>query len=102
MLNRAFASAPPIVKLVGAFSHPFYNSEQVSQRYVEVKAGAYAVPPLTDEQRAVYEECSLQQIAAYQRLIEVLTPACAREYYRIFPARAKREDSKKDVKKKAQ
>ncbi|HET7451591.1 MAG TPA: FAD-dependent thymidylate synthase, partial [Thermoanaerobaculia bacterium] len=26
-------------------SHPFYNSEQVSQRYVEVKAGNFAVPP---------------------------------------------------------
>ncbi len=27
-------------------SHPFYNSEQVSQRYVEVSKGNYAVPPL--------------------------------------------------------
>src|SRR5438105_15931627 len=27
-------------------SHPFYNSEQVSQRYVEVKPGHYAVPPM--------------------------------------------------------
>ena len=27
-------------------SHPFYNSEQVSQRYVEVSRGNYAVPPL--------------------------------------------------------
>src|SRR5947208_3520721 len=25
-------------------SHPFYNSEQVSQRYVEVKSGSYVVP----------------------------------------------------------
>src|SRR5947207_1030783 len=29
-------------------SHPFYNSEQVSQRYVEVKPGTYAVPPLSE------------------------------------------------------
>src|SRR5206468_8759942 len=29
-------------------SHPFYNSEQVSQRYVEVKPGAYAIPPLSE------------------------------------------------------
>ena len=27
-------------------SHPFYNSEQVSQRYVTVKPGSYAVPPM--------------------------------------------------------
>lgn len=83
-------------------SHPFYNSEQVSQRYVEVKAGRYAIPPLTDGQRQVYLDATLQQIADYQRLIEILTPLAAREYYRIFPARQKREDAKKDVKKKAQ
>ena len=29
-------------------AHPFYNSEQTSQRYVEVKPGAFAVPPLAD------------------------------------------------------
>src|SRR4030065_830658 len=27
-------------------SHPFYNSEQVSQRYVSVKPGNFLVPPL--------------------------------------------------------
>ena len=83
-------------------AHPFYNSEQVSQRYVEVKAGAYAVPPLTDGQRAVYEEAAQAQIAAYHRLIEVLTPPAQREYFRIFPARQKKESAHKDVKKKAQ
>src|SRR5258706_6829972 len=83
-------------------SHPFYNSEQVSQRYVEVKPDAYAVPPLDEAQHAVYEEAALAQIAAYQRLIEVLTPPAAREYYRLFPARQKHEASKKDVKKRAQ
>ena len=34
-------------------SHPFYNSEQVSQRYVEVRAGNYTVPPLAGEALAV-------------------------------------------------
>src|SRR6185436_4791007 len=28
-------------------SHPFYNSEQVSQRYVTVKPGHYAIPPMS-------------------------------------------------------
>src|SRR5262245_39259177 len=93
-------------------AHPFYNSEQVSQRYVEVRSGAYAVPPLDGEARAIYERCALDQIAAYQRLIEVLTPAAAREYYRIFPARKKLHKTEqagagtdkyaKDIKKKAQ
>ncbi len=83
-------------------SHPFYNSEQVSQRYVEVKADAYAIPALSDEARRVYEECAAQQIVAYHRLIDVLTPPAGREYYRLFPARQKHEKTLKDVKKKAQ
>ena len=83
-------------------SHPFYNSEQVSQRYVEVKPNAYAVPSLTDGQREIYQEAALAQIAAYQRLIEALTPAAAREYFRIFPARQKQESAHKEVKKRAQ
>ena len=35
-------------------AHPFYNSEQVSQRYVEVKEGTYAVPALEGEALTVY------------------------------------------------
>src|SRR5881628_2219382 len=37
-------------------SHPFYNSEQVSQRYVTVRPGTYAVPPLDGGALAVYHE----------------------------------------------
>jgi len=84
-------------------AHPFYNSEQVSQRYVEVRPGSYAVPPLDGPARELYERTALEQIAAYQRLIEALVPAAAREYFRIFPAR--RKDAAhygKEVKKKAQ
>src|SRR5262245_63372909 len=56
-------------------SHPFYNSEQVSQRYVEVKADAYAIPPLSDEAEAIFKQTAEAQIQAYHRLIEALTPA---------------------------
>src|SRR5712692_6995837 len=49
-------------------SHPFYNSEQVSQRYVEVKPGSFAIPPLEPAAREVYEAAALDQIADYQRL----------------------------------
>ncbi len=87
-------------------SHPFYNSEQVSQRYVEVKPGTYAIPPLDGEALAVYERAALAQIDDYQRLIAALTPAAAREYFRIFPARghseAARDGAAKDIKKRAQ
>src|SRR5207248_11230039 len=49
-----------------------------------------------------YEQAVEDQHAAYKRLIELLLPAAAREYYRIFPARKKDPDTQKDVKKKAQ
>ena len=46
-------------------SHPFYNSEQVSQRYVEVKTGDYAVPPLGPAEREIYERTARRQQEAY-------------------------------------
>lgn len=83
-------------------AHPFYNSEQVSQRYVEVRPHTTAVPRLSSPAQAVYVEAVERQHAAYRKLIEVLEPAAAREYYRIFPARKKSGAYAKDVKKKAQ
>jgi flavin-dependent thymidylate synthase len=84
-------------------SHPFYNSEQVSQRYVEVKSSSFVVPPLEAETLAIYRASIERQIGAYQKLISLLTPPCAREYYRIFPARKKNQARyDKDIKKKAQ
>src|SRR6478735_1992895 len=35
-------------------SHPFYNSEQVSQRYVEVRSGNVVMPKLPEAQAALY------------------------------------------------
>jgi thymidylate synthase ThyX len=83
-------------------SHPFYNSEQVSQRYVSVKAGAYAVPPLSGEALVVYERAVGRQIEAYRRLSEDLIPLVEAEYYRRFPARRGKEVWHKEVRKKAQ
>jgi len=83
-------------------SHPFYNSEQVSQRYVEVKPGTTSVPALEGKAQAIFSAAVETQHGAYRRLIEHLQPAAAREYYRIFPARKKDPRWEKDVKKKAQ
>ena len=52
-------------------SHPFYNSEQVSQRYVEVREGAFAVPPLEGEALSIYERCVARQMEDYHRLTEL-------------------------------
>lgn len=68
-------------------SHTFYNSEQVSQRYVAVKPEAFAVPPLSGEARTVYLLGIEEQIVAYQRLVEVLTPLAEAIYFWRFPSR---------------
>lgn len=68
-------------------AHPFYNSEQVSQRYVRVAPDQVAIPPLSGPALAVYEETVAQQMEAYTRLIELLTPAVEHFYYGVFPSR---------------
>jgi thymidylate synthase ThyX len=84
-------------------SHPFYNSEQVSQRYVTVKEGTYAIPPLTGEALAVYTRTADTLVQAYRALGEALTPVAARAFYERFPARrAQPERWAKEIQKKAQ
>jgi len=70
-------------------SHPFYNSEQVSQRYVEVKAGNFAVPPLAGDSRDLYEKTARFQNEAYARLTELLVPICRERYFGLFPGRTR-------------
>ncbi|MFN2387419.1 MAG: FAD-dependent thymidylate synthase [Thermoanaerobaculia bacterium] len=68
-------------------SHPFYNSEQVSQRYVEVKPGHYAVPPMPDAARRLFVDTATRQQQAYERLTALLTPLAGRRYFDLFPGR---------------
>jgi flavin-dependent thymidylate synthase len=68
-------------------AHPFYNSEQVSQRYVEVKPESFYMPPLPKAAIAVYAAAARRQITDYQALAHALEPVVADEFYRIFPAR---------------
>jgi flavin-dependent thymidylate synthase len=76
-------------------SHPFYNSEQVSQRYVEVKSGNYAVPPLGAVERELFEATARRQQAAYEKLTELLTPLAGERYFGLFPGRTRGEGRKK-------
>ena len=77
-------------------SHPFYNSEQVSQRYVPVKDGHWVRPPLSGRAGALYDEGVAYQSEAYRKLTLLLLDPCRAEYLRLFPARknwgAKLED----------
>ncbi|MFL5318649.1 MAG: FAD-dependent thymidylate synthase [Myxococcaceae bacterium] len=69
-------------------SHPFYNSEQVSQRYVEVKPGNVIVPAFDKpELEQIYRGAVEDMMGSYRRLIELLNPKVSEEFYRIFPAR---------------
>ncbi|MCX7825467.1 MAG: FAD-dependent thymidylate synthase, partial [Verrucomicrobiae bacterium] len=70
-------------------SHPFYNSEQVSQRYVEVRPGACAVPPLAGEALTVFRQTISWQFDAYRRLIDLLFPVARAEFFVRFRARAR-------------
>ena len=72
-------------------SHPFYNSEQVSQRYVEVKAGNFAIPPLSGASRELFERTARLQNDAYARLTELLSPICRERYFGLFPGRLRGE-----------
>jgi len=53
-------------------SHPFYNSEQVSQRYVEVNEKNYVVPPLDANCETIYQETINFQMQQYQKLTDML------------------------------
>ncbi|MBI4597038.1 MAG: FAD-dependent thymidylate synthase [Candidatus Omnitrophica bacterium] len=68
-------------------AHPFYNSEQVSQRYVEVKPENFTIPPLEDRAREIYLTTVHEQMDAYHALIELVKPVVVKEYQRIFPSR---------------
>jgi flavin-dependent thymidylate synthase len=70
-------------------SHPFYNSEQVSQRYVEVSPGTFAVPPMGGAEREIFERQARRQQEAYRRLTELLTPLAGQRYFTLFPGRTR-------------
>lgn len=84
-------------------AHPFYNSEQVSQRYVEVKPGNVVLPALGEAEEALYRAAVEDMMGGYRALIELLKPKVAEEYFRIFPARKRAPDRwALGLKKKAQ
>lgn len=76
-----------------AHDHPFYNSDQVSQRYVEMKPGNYVVPQLGNEALDIYLQTANQQMQVYQKLGELLRPVAEEEYFgRIFKGRVKQKE----------
>jgi len=70
-------------------SHPFYNSEQVSQRYREVSGATMITPDLPEPLAAIYAQAIERSLEGYRRLTEILTPDMHQRYGAVFPARAK-------------
>lgn len=70
-------------------SHPFYNSEQVSQRYVKVKATNFLVPPLEEGPKRIFQDAVVQQMKDYEDLITALRPTLSEDYYDRFKSRKK-------------
>jgi len=81
-------------------SHTFYNSEQVSQRYVAVKPGSCWIPPLEGKALEVYESIANYQMETYTRLNELLKPTTIEAYAKVFPNRNPEEDKWTRVLKK--
>ncbi len=81
-------------------AHPYYNSEQVSQRYVAVKPGNYATPPMDEACTAIFKATVQMQMDAYAKLISLVEPTTHEEYFGIFKARAKTPDKWSNVLKK--
>jgi thymidylate synthase ThyX len=84
-------------------SHPFYNSEQVSQRYVTVKADTMAVPALDGEAARIFDAAAAMQFDAYARLSGMLRGPVASEYHKRFRPSARMEKKHQAaIQKKAQ
>lgn len=83
-------------------SHPFYNSEQVSQRYVEVRDGNYFLPPLTGDALDVFNRTVALQVESYRKLVELLVKPAGEEYYKRFPHRRNDRRFSGEIRKKAQ
>lgn len=73
-------------------SHPYYNSEQVSQRYVKVRSGNFLIPPLEDRAKSVYLEAVEFQRRAYEDLIGALKEPLSGDFYTRFPGRKRKPE----------
>lgn len=84
-------------------AHPFYNSEQASQRYVAVHPDAVVIPNLAPDQLALYQQTLQAQMQCYRGLVDILQPVVEQHYFKLFPARKKKSQKyAKAIQRKAQ
>jgi len=69
-------------------SHPFYNSEQQSQRYVEMKPENFVIPPIPEsDEKEIFLDVVREQVKTYKEIIEDISPGIEEDYYRVYPKR---------------
>jgi thymidylate synthase ThyX len=79
-------------------SHPFYNSEQVSQRYVKVRQDQFFLAEgLNETQTRHLRECYEFQIGAYQKINRQLKPLVESQYLKRFKARKGSKRARREV-----
>jgi thymidylate synthase ThyX len=83
-------------------AHPYYNSEQVSQRYVPIKKGEnwYSLPQSLKNDKILnwINECH----QSYLELIDLLKPTVSEEFFKIHKLKARApEKYQKDIEKRA-
>ena len=84
-------------------SHPFYNSEQQSQRFAPIDTSSITLPNLDPESLSIYQDTIALEIETFDRLQELLLPAAAEAYFERFPHRRKDpEEHMGGIKKKVQ
>lgn len=87
--------------------HPFYNSEQQSQRYVVLhEVRAHVPPSLAGEARKRYEAALLEAWRAYRDLSELLVPTIRERLAALWNLSSRRSQSfhrsiERDVEKRA-
>ena len=70
-------------------AHPFYNSEQVSQRYREVTGETMVTPELPPAELGIYSGAIQRALEGYRNLTDLLAPDMALRYAGVFPGRAR-------------
>src|SRR4051812_29996522 len=70
-------------------AHPFYNSEQVSQRYREVTGETMVTPDLPPTELEIYNAAIQRALEGYRNLTDLLSPDMTARYGGVFPGRAK-------------
>lgn len=84
-------------------SHPFYNSEQVSQRYVAVHEGNFYLPDSLGERgRKIFASTIQARMRDYQELCDALAPYVGQHYFEIFSGRKGSRRAEVDIRRKAQ